>query len=480
MDLRPISYVVGIFLLTLAAAMAVPIAFDLYFDHPDWKVFFVSSLITSFVGALLVFTNRHGQTRIDTQQAFVMTVLCWVTLSIAGAIPFYFSALDMDATDALFESISGLTTTGSTVMTNLEAAPPGILIWRAMLQWLGGIGIIVMALSVLPFLKVGGMQLFRTESSESEKVLPKATTLAANITGIYIMLTTACYLFYLSVGLTPFDALAHSMTTIATGGYSTHDLSMGYYSSAGPSIVAIAFMILGGLPFVLYLQAVRGNLAPLFRDSQVRWFISIILLATAVAVFYLTLNNQAPFWDALRISMFNMVSLITGTGYSNADYASWGPFIIGLSFFIMVIGGCAGSTTCGIKIFRIQILYSIANNQMKQLIYPHGVFVPRYNGKPIPRGAAGSVLSFFFLYAICFTGLAIALSFTGLDFLTAMSGAATSISNVGPGLGDIIGPSGTFSPLPDTSKWILCVGMILGRLELFTLLIMLSPAFWKR
>lgn len=480
MDMRPILYVTGILLCTLAASMIFPILADLSVGNPDWKVFSLCMIFTFFFGGAMVLTNASEKFHMTMRQTFILTTLSWVVLAIAAAAPFALCALNMSVTDALFEAVSGITTTGSTVITGLDSAPPGILLWRAILQWLGGIGIIVMALSVLPFLKVGGMQLFQTESSESEKALPRATQLATSIGGIYLALTLICMTCYKLAGMSSFNALAHSMTTIATGGFSTSDTSFANFDTAWSEMIAIVFMLLGGLPFILYVKAVRGNWRSLFEDSQVRAFLSIVLFAIAIMITYLTIQNSEPFLEALRRATFNVVSIITGTGYTNGDYGSWGGFAVILIFFLMVVGGCAGSTTCGIKVFRFQVLYSVTIVQLRQLIHPHGIFSPHYNHRALPKGVASSVMSFFFIYALSFSILAIGLSFIGLDFMTAMSGAVTSISNVGPGLGEIIGPTGTFQPLPDAAKWMMCVGMILGRLELFTVLVLFLPAFWKR
>jgi trk system potassium uptake protein TrkH len=462
--------------------MTLPMLIDLYYGNPDWKVFFLCILATSFFGGILVLSNRTGPEgfSINVRQAFLLTCLSWICLATFASLPLWFSELKLSFTDAFFEAMSGITTTGSTVIVGLDKAPPGILMWRALLQWLGGIGIIVMALSVLPFLKVGGMQLFRTESSESEKAMPRATKLASSIAYIYFGLTLLCAIFYHFSGLSIFDSIAHAMTTIATGGFSTFDSSFGNFDKAWTEFVAIVFMIIGSLPFVLYLKFIQGNTLALFNDSQVKWFFVIVGITILIMVVYLTGQIDMPFWEALRRASFNVVSIITGTGYTNYNFGAWGGFAVSALFFLMVVGGCAGSTTCGIKVFRFQVLYEVANVQVKKLLHPHGVFIPHYNKKPIPKDVPISVMSFFFLYALCFSLLAISLSFVGLDFLTAMSGAATSISNVGPGLGDIIGPDGTFQPLSNSAKWILCAGMLLGRLELFTLLVLLSPQFWRK
>lgn len=480
MDIRPILYVIGILLCTLAASMSLPIIADLAVGHDDWKVFFLCMSFTAFIGGALVLTNGGERFQMSMKQTFLLTTLSWVVLCLAGASPFFLSTLQMSLTDSIFESVSGITTTGSTVITGLDSAPPGILLWRAILQWLGGIGIIVMALSVLPFLKVGGMQLFQTESSESEKALPRAKQLAGSIGFVYLLLTLICMICYRLTGMGGFDSLAHAMTTIATGGFSTFDSSFSEFDNVWTEITAIVFMLMGGLPFILYIKALRGNWRALFEDSQVQTFLYIVGIAIMTMIAHQLLYNEAPMGEAFRRASFNVVSLITGTGYTNGDYGTWGGFAVILFFFLMVVGGCAGSTTCGIKIFRFQVLASVTSAQLKQLIHPHGVFTPHYNHYALPKGVASSVMSFFFVYALCFSFLAIGLSFLGLDFMTAMSGAVTSISNVGPGLGDIIGPSGTFQPLPDAAKWLMCIGMILGRLELFTVLVLFIPAFWAK
>lgn len=479
MDLRPVLYVIGVLLTILAISMVIPMLADLYFGHEDWKVFFLCIIITAFFGGSMILSNSGQTFTIGTRQAFLMITLSWFALALFASLPFKMGQLDLSFTDSFFEAMSGITTTGSTIMTGLDSAPPGILMWRAILQWLGGIGIIIMAMSVLPFLNIGGMQIFKTELSESEKVLPRTAQLSSSIGLIYLVLTLACIVAYMMSGLQTFDAVAHALTTISTGGFSTFDSSFGNFPNVSTEIVAIIFMIVGSLPFVLYLKAVHGSLRPFTEDTQVRWFMAIVAGSVIITVIYLVFQQGSNPGEALRRATFNIVSLITGTGYTNGNYNQWGGFAVSLLFFLMVVGGCAGSTTCGIKIFRFQVFYTVCKVQIQKLIHPHGVFIANYNGKPLAPDVPMSVMSFLFLYALTFVILAIALSFVGLDFLTAMSGAVTSISNVGPGLGHIIGPSGTFAPLPDSAKWILSAGMLLGRLEIFTVLVLLSPNFWR-
>jgi len=481
-DFGPVLFIVGLLLALLAVAMCVPAVVDIALGHPDWQVFLGAAAVTAFIGISLMVTNRVGvRARITLRQAFILTTLSWLAIGTFGALPFAFSELDMSAADAFFESISGVTTTGSTVIVGLDLAPPGILLWRALLQWLGGIGIVVMALAVLPMLSVGGMQLFQTEAfDQPEKVLPRAAQVAGGIATIYVTLTAFWTIALWFSGLRWFDALAHAMTTIATGGYSTKDGSVGHFDNATVDWIIIGGMIVGSLPFVHYLRIMQGSWSGLFRDSQVRWFFAILGSMVALISTWVAVHVDYDSHDSVRHAMFNVVSIMTGTGFGTADFGGWGSFVPTLMLMLMFVGGCAGSTTCGIKIFRFQVLYATAKVQLARLLRPHGVFIPYYNRKPIPDAVSESVMGFFFLYMLSFALLAMALSALELDMVTAISGAATAISNVGPGLGPIIGPSGNFDPLPDAAKWLLAAGMLLGRLELFTVLVMLTPGFWRR
>ncbi len=480
MDFRPIFLVIGILLATLALIMLVPTAVDGFSGNPDWEVFAISSGVTLFVGVAMALTSRAGAMRLTLRQAFAMTTLSWLTLTFFASLPFVYSELNLSFTDAFFEAMSGITTTGSTVITDLDKAPTGILLWRAMLQWLGGIGIVVMAIAVLPMLKVGGMQLFRMESSDqSEKALPRAAQVATAIGVIYLLLSGLCAGGYWLAGMTGFEAIAHAMTTIATGGFSTSDASVAHFNSAAIDMIAVGGMIIGSLPFILYLKTLQGAWRALFSDTQVQSFLSLVALLIVIMAGWLWLENGLGPVLALRFATFNIVSIITGTGYATSDFSLWGSFALPVFFFIMFIGGCAGSTTCGIKIFRFQVLYATAKAQLKRLIQPNGVFIPYYNHRPIPEQVSLSVMGFFFLFIASFALLAAGLGFLGLDFITAVSGAASAIANVGPGLGNVIGPDGNYSGLPAEAKWLLSAGMLLGRLELFTVLVLLSRSFWR-
>jgi len=481
-DLRPVLYVLGIFLITLAIAMTVPITFDLKANHADWKAFLFAMASTGFFGILLVLTNKPARENIalTPKQAFLLTGLAWIILTAFAAIPFCASKIGLSFTDAYFEAMSGLTTTGSTVIVGLDQAPPGILIWRSLLQWMGGVGIIVMALSVLPMLRVGGMQLFRTEASDRNKHLPKIRQITSNIIGVYLGLTAACMIGYKVGDMSWFDSFAHAMSTVSTAGFSTNDTSFMVEPTIFAQYNAILFMALGALPFILVARAFAGQWRILFNDTQVRgFFIFLAVTITAMAI-YAMLWVGLPGEEAFRTAAFSIVSVVTTTGFANADYTAWGPFAIGAFFFLSCVGGCAGSSAGGLKIYRFIVLGSVTLSQMRQLIYPNGVFVPHYNGKRLQPDVTMSVLGFFFVFALSFTIVALALMWAGEDFVTAMSGSISMLANVGPGLGGEIGPSGTYEPLTDAATWICSMAMILGRLEFFTLLVLFLPGFWKK
>jgi trk system potassium uptake protein TrkH len=479
-QLRPILFFLGILLSALAVAMLVPALVDSARGNPDWRVFLGSAGLTLFVGVALVLGARGAGENISVRDGFILTSASWVVVAAFAAIPFTFSDLGLSYTDSFFEAMSGITTTGSTVITGLDTAPPGILLWRAILQWLGGIGFIVLAVAVLPMLQVGGMQLFRTEFSDpSGKRLPRVAQLATGIGAVYVGGTTLCLVAYWIAGMTAFDAVAHAMTTIATGGFSTSDNSIGIFESASVEWIAIVFMIVGSLPFLLLWGTTRGDTWALVRDSQVRWFLSLIVVSVAaVAVWQSQLNNAAV-GSAIRTSAFNVTSIITGTGYATENFWRWGTFPGTAFLFFMFIGGCSGSTSCSVKVFRYQVLYAAVRSQMAHLVRPHGVYVPHYNGKPIPESVTDSVFAFFFLFLIAFGALAFGMSSLGLDFVTSISSAATAITNVGPGLGEVVGPAGTFATVPDAGKWLMSAGMLVGRLEVFTILVLFTRGFWR-
>jgi len=478
---KTVFFAIGILLIILGAFMLIPFIVEFIYDEEN-STFLSSSALTTFIGILLILTNLEENRKLNLQQAFLLTTLSWLSIAVFGSIPFIFSDLNLSIVDSFFESMSGITTTGSTIIVNLESTPKSILIWRAILQWLGGIGVIVMAITILPLLNVGGMQLFKKDqvSDASEKILPKTREVTLVISIIYLVLTLTCGVAYWFVGMNLFDSIAHSMTTIATGGFSTHSDSIGYFQNPKIEIISIIFIILGSLPFIAYIKFFKGEKKIFLKDSQIRGLLNILIISILLMIAYLMFDNKTyDFLDNLRISTFNVVSILSGTGYVTSDFSSWGKFPLIFFLFLMFIGGCAGSTTCGIKIFRFQILGRFIISQIKKLVYPHGIFPIKYNNEIISNTFIYSIITFVFLYFFIFFILAALLSINGLDFVTSISGSASAISNVGPGLGDIIGPDGNFSDLPNFSKLSLSLGMLLGRLELFAVLVLFFPSFWK-
>jgi trk system potassium uptake protein TrkH len=481
-DLRPVNAALGILIAVLGTMMIVPAIVDLVHGHDDWIVFVVSAMVTIFAGCMLWLTGRQaGAAKLDLRQAFVLTSLAWVVLSAFAGLPLMWSQLNLSFTRAFFETMSGLTTTGSTVLTGLDTMPPGILLWRSLLHWYGGVGIIVVAIAILPMLRVGGMQLFRTESSDkSEKILPAVTQIANRIIVVYVLLSLACAIVYWIAGMTAFDAVNHAMATLSTGGFSTHDASLGEFKSRTIEYAAIAFMLAGALPMLLYVRMLVGDGAALFRNPEVRLFLVIVLTLAVVSTLQQRLADINSGEQAFRLALFNVTTLITTTGFATVDYGGWGAGSDAILFLVMFLGGCTGSTSGGLKTFRIAIISAMILQHLKRIVYPHGVFPVRYGRKPVADEVVAAVMSFLFLYLMTFIAIAIALSLMGYDFKTAFSATIACVANVGPGLGPIVGPAGNFSTMNDGALWLLSFAMLVGRLELFTVYVLLLPRFWRR
>ena len=477
---KTVFFIIGSLLIILGLFMLVPYGVQIFYKENSHS-FLSSSFITILIGTMFVLANLQEKYQLNLKQTFLFSTLTWIAVALFGSLPFVLSDLNFSFSDSFFESMSGITTTGSTVIIDLDGSPKSILLWRAIMQWLGGVGIIVMAITVLPLLKVGGMQLFKIESSDKpEKILPRATQVAFIIIATYLILTLFCAFFYRILGMDLFDSIAHAMTTIATGGFSTHNESIGYFKNSNIEIIATIFIILGSIPFISYLKFIKGNKKIFFQDVQIKGLVYLFISSTFIMFLYLFFNSENNFLiDKIRIASFNVVSILSGTGYVTNDFSLWGKFPLIFFLFLMFIGGCAGSTACGIKIFRFQLLFLFLNNQVKKIIYPNSVFILKYNNQKITDDYMSSVVVFIFAYLFIFILIAMLLSVTGLDFLSSISGAATSISNVGPGLGEIIGPNGNFNSIPEISKWILSFAMLLGRLELFAVLILFFPSFWR-
>lgn len=481
MQIRPVLLAVGIMTLLLGLAMIPSAMLDFADAQENWGVFAISAFGTIFIGGAMALLAGRDESNSGPREAFLLTVLVWVVLPAVAAIPFIFSGHSL--TNAAFESVSGLTTTGATVFTGLDDMPRGFLLWRAILQWIGGIGIIVTAIAILPMLRVGGMQLFQIESSDvSGKFLPRVTEIAAQTGIVYLVLSLACAILYSNNGMNAFDSITHAMTTMSAGGYSTHDASLSYFG-AGVSNVAIVFMILAGLPFASFVMLARGNPAPLLRDSQPRVYLALIVSATIILLLYSSFGSGSALFettaDAVRKTTFNVVAVMTGTGYANANFGAWGPGATAIFLILMFCGGCAGSAACGLKTFRLEIAGRAIISHVQRMTSPNRLAPVRYNGRVVEGDTIQSVLVFMFLYLATFVVTAALLGLTGLDAVTAISGAASSVSNVGPGLGNIIGPAGTYESLPDAAKWICSLAMLLGRLEFVAVFVVLTPRFWR-
>ena len=479
LDVRPVGYVIGLLLMVLGTSMLLPMGADILAANGHWPVFLESGLLTGIIGMCLSLACSNAvRDRLSLQQTFLLTTGVWLALPIFAALPLVIGATGLSFTDAFFEAMSGMTTTGSTVIVGLDDLPRGILLWRGLLQWFGGIGVIVMAMVFLPELRVGGMQMFKSEAFDTMgKVLPRAAEISSSISTIYIGITAACALCYGAAGMNAFDAVVHAMTTVSTGGFANYDASFGVFQGAH-EYIATVFMFLAALPFVLYIHLVNGHGRPLLTNSQVRTFFGIaasLVLATAITL--MIVDGFGP-ERALRESLFNIASILTGTGYASVDYMQWGGFIIALFFFCGLIGGCAGSTSCSVKVFRYQILFAAMKAQIRRVHSPHGIFRPRYDGRTVTDDVLSSVMAFFVLFVVTLGVFSVLLAMTGLDLITSVSGAATAVANIGPGLGDIIGPAGNFAPLSDVAKWLLSAAMLIGRLELVVVYVLFTRRFW--
>ncbi len=480
MNFRSVLYIIGLLISTLGCMMIIPALFDLFSNHKNWSIFASTGIISFLMGITIILAFKNKNTKIGSRETFLLSVLSWIFLASISALPLYLSNLSLSYTDAFFEATSGITTTGSTILTNIENASNGILIWRAILQWLGGVGIIVMAVAALPLLHISGLQLFFSEQVEpSDKLKERVKDLAKTIIIIYTIFTFICGILLNIAGMPIFDSICHSMTTIATGGYSTKNSSIGHYDNLFIEIIIIIGMIAASLPFIIYAKSFN-NLKAIIYDSQVRAFILTIFFSIFIITIWLNLNLNINFIDSVRISTFNIISIITGTGFSTEDFSNWGSFAISLLFIFMLIGGCTGSTTGGIKIFRAQILFKVILQQIQKVIRPHQILKITYSKATIDDKTTLTILAIIFLFVASVIIVGGFLYWMGLDLLTAFSAAATSIAVVGPGLSNEIGPLGNFSNLPDQAKWLLSASMIIGRLEFLAVLILIIPSFWKK
>lgn len=483
LDFRPVLSLVGILLSVAGGLMFVPVFYDLLVPNAgnEWPVFAFSGVLTLFTGGLLYVANRQKKLSLSVRQAFFLTTITWFVMSLFCSLPFVFSSLEMPLARAFFEAASGLTTTGASALSSIQNLPPDILLWRGILHGIGGVGVIGVAIAVLPMLRVGGMQLFKMESSDkSDKLFPHHHQVALGVIFVYLGLNILCASFYAFFGMNGFDAVVHAMSTVGTGGFANYDSSFGQYVGNTPILwTGTLFMFAGGLPMLWYIALVRNPNMALGSNSQVRAYFYITVTLCLVAAVYGYQMTERPFTEMLTVASFSVVSMITTTGLSVEDYTLWGPLMTGLFFMMYFIGGCSGSTSGAIKVFRIQILWQVFRRQLRELVYPNGVHIARYEGRVISEDAVRSVLSFVFVYVLTFIMVGLALQMTGLDFITAFSGSAMAIGNHGVGLGSIIGPSGGAAGLPDDALWLLSAAMVIGRLEIFTVFVMFTPTFWR-
>ena len=477
-NFKPILFTLGLTLSKLALFMWMPTLLAFFTGTPGLAEFLAAVILTHIAAFICLHVGHKVQFRLGVRDMFVLTSAVWVVACVFGALPFVFIN-QISFTDAYFETMSGVTTTGSTVLTGLDNMAPSILLWRSLLQWLGGVGFIVLAVAVLPALNVGGMKLFQTESSDkSEKDSPRAANVAKNIVIVYLVLSLLCCTAYWLCGMSAFEAINHAMTTLSTGGFSTSDASMAHFSNAS-QWVGSTFMFLGGLPFLLYVQTLRRRQLVLFHDAQVRGFFWLVLITTTLMSLWVWYQGVFPLPDAIRISLFNIVSVLTTTGYGLTDFGLWSHFTTILFIFLMLVGACSGSTSGGMKIFRFQVASALFQKQARQLMHPSGVFPQKYNGRPVSDHIARSIVAFVLSYMAVIIISSALLGLLGLPPLEAISGSVTAISNVGPGMGPVIGPLGNFATLPDAAKWILAFDMMLGRLEILTVAVLFFPSFWR-
>ena len=478
--LWPAVLSIGWILLAIATAEAVMAAFSYFIGDGEFYAFSISACVTALFAGGCILTTGGRKFELNFRDAIILTVSAWVFVPAFAAVPFLLPPVDLTPVDAYFEMVSGITTTGSTVMTGLDSQPPTLLLWRSTVQWIGGIGIIGLAILVLPFLNIGGMQLFRLESSDrGEKTFPRVRSIASAVGQVYVLLTALCFITYWLLGMSAFDAINHAMTTLATAGFSTHDSSFGYFQNPAILWAAIVFMASGAIPFLAYLRFVRGGFRREWIEPQVRAFLVVLVVCIAVVAVWLMGAGHHFGFDALTHAAFNVTSVISTTGYASTDYMQWGAFAAGTFFLLTFVGGCSGSTAGGVKIFRYQMMFGMVGQHVRQAVFPHSVHHIRYGARVVSGEEAASVGAFFIVFMVIFAGFAAVLAATGLDTTTAMSAAATAIGNVGPGIGPIVGPAGNFATLTDVQKLLLCGAMVMGRLELFGILVLFMPSFYR-
>lgn len=480
MNYRGVIHLQGLLLSSLAVAMLLPIPFSLYYQSGDHWALLLSAVVTAVVG-YIIYRMTDLNRSLRAREGFAIVTFGWLGFSFFGALPYIFHGAIPSFTDAFFETISGFTTTGATILTDIEALPHGLLFWRSLTHWLGGMGIIVLSLAILPFLGVGGMQLFKAEvpGPVADKLTPRITETAKILWGVYLLLSAVEAILLMLGGMTLFDALCHTFGTMATGGYSTRNASVGAYNSAYIDYVIIFFMFLAGANFSLHYRCLRGQWKSYWRDREFLVYLGTILTATVLIAADLIVFQRNGIADSVRDSLFQVVSIQTTTGYGTADYEQWAPSSQYILWLLMFVGGCAGSTGGGIKVMRLHLLFKFSMTEFTRLLHPTAVVPVRMRKVAIPRDVITNILGFFVLYIFVFAFGVFTLTLLGLDILTALGAAVATLSNIGPGLANV-GPTDNYAFIPDLGKWALSLLMLMGRLELFTVLVLFSPAFWKK
>ena len=483
MNLQPVQRILGLLLMIFSFAMLPPVVVSLIYTDGEALHFMQSFLFLLAMGTVIWFPVRRNRRELRRRDGALIVALFWTVLGLAGAAPLLLAdGLDLTFTAAAFEAISGLTTTGATVIVGLDELPESILFYRQMLQWFGGMGIIVLAVAILPLLGVGGMQLYRAEApgpSKDTKLTPKITETAKTLWLIYVLFTVLCAIAYRLVGMSWFDAIGHSFSTIAIGGFSTHDLSAGFFDSAAVEMVAIVFMFISGINFALHFQALRrGRIDAYGKDPEFRAYLFLLVFLSVFVSIYLLAEDwyKDASTDVVR-AVFHAVSIMTTTGFTSEDFSSWPGMLPVMLILASFVGACANSTGGGMKVVRWVLLMKQGWREVRRLVHPHAQFVTKMGKRPVAERVVGAVWGFFSVYVTIFALMMIMTMALGLDHVTAFSAVAACLNNLGPGLGEV---AANYASVPDSAKWVLVFAMLLGRLEIFTLLVLLTPAFWRR
>lgn len=480
-DVRPVVHAISRLAIAMGGLMMLPMATDLMRGDANWRAFLAAGAITILGGTMTALATSSRSRTLTVEQAFLLTSGLWIVLPVLGALPFMFGAPGATLTDAMFEAMSGMSTTGATAFSRLDGLPRGTHLWRGLLQWSGGLGIVVVAMIFLPVMRVGGMQFFRSEGFDTQgKIMPRAGSIALQLTEIYLLLTVACAATFAALGMGGFDAIMHALTTSSTGGFSNYDASFGKFLGA-PQVAASVFMILSSIPFVRMVQAMHGDLVPMWRDTQIRAYLAIIATLVGLIVLHQVVWLGGPADTRLLTeAVFNVTTIISGTGYFSIDVTQWGHLPFVLLIAAGLIGGCSGSTVCSIKVFRYQVLFQAVRGQLAAMQSPHRVRPLRLQGRRLDADVVHSVMAFFTMFILTFGLLIVGLALTGLHPRTALTAAWTSIANVGPAWGPEVTGNGSVADFPAPAKWLMIVGMYLGRLELITVLVVLMPRFWRQ